>query len=111
MLLSGPPPPNPSELLSSVRACEVVASIENSSDLVLVDNPPVVPVSDALIVSGMVDAMLLVANAKLSSRRVLHRSVEVVRQVDAVLVGTVLNNAWRVSIVGPGLSGRRPPAT
>jgi succinoglycan biosynthesis transport protein ExoP len=76
-----------------VRAREVVASIERSSDLVLIDSPPVLPVSDALIVSGMVDATLLVASAKSSSRRALHRSFEVLRQVDAPLVGTVLNNA------------------
>jgi Mrp family chromosome partitioning ATPase len=80
-------------LLSSARAREVVASIEKSSDLVLIDSPPVLPVSDALIVSGMVDATLLVASAKGSSRRALHRAVEVLRQVDASLVGTVLNNA------------------
>ena len=93
VLSAGPPPPNPSELLSSARAREVVASIERSSDLVLIDSPPVLPVSDALIVSGMVDATLLVASAKGSSRRALHRAVEVLRQVDASLVGTVLNNA------------------
>jgi len=93
VLSAGPPPPNPSELLSSARAREVVASIEKSSDLVLIDSPPVLPVSDALVVSGMVDATLLVASVKASSGRALHRSVEVLHQVDAVIVGTVLNNA------------------
>jgi succinoglycan biosynthesis transport protein ExoP len=92
LLSTGPPPPNPSELLSSAAAREVIAVLEKSSDLVLVDSPPVLPVSDALIVSGMVDATLLVASAKASSRRGLHRSVEVLRQVSAPLVGTVLNN-------------------
>ncbi len=92
LLSTGPSPPNPSELLASAGAREVITSLEKGSDLVLVDSTPVLPVSDALIVSGMVDATLLVASAKASSRRGLHRSVEVLRQVSAPLVGTVLNN-------------------
>ena len=100
VLSAGPPAPNPSELLSSAKAREVMASIVRTCDLVLVDSPPVLPVSDALIVSGMVEATLLVANAKSSSRRALHRTVELLRQVDAPLVGTVLNNADGVENYG-----------
>lgn len=92
VLSAGPPPPNPSELLSTGRAREVITSIEKSADLVLIDSPPVLPVSDALIVSGMVDATLLVASVKSSSRRELHRAIEILRQLDAPLIGTVLNN-------------------
>ena len=100
VLSAGPPPPNPSELLSSARAREVMASILKSSDLVLVDSPPVLPVSDALVVSGMVDATLIVASTKSSSRRALRRAVDVLRQVDAPLVGTVLNNVASVESYG-----------
>ena len=66
VLSAGPPPPNPSELLSSGRAADTITSIEKSTasgGLVLVDSPPVLAVGDALIVSGMVDATLLVASA------------------------------------------------
>ena len=95
VISAGPPPPNPSELLSSGRARDVISSIKKStsSGLVFVDSPPVLPVADALIVSGMVDATLLVAGAKSSSRRSLQRSIQMLRQVNAPLIGTVLNNA------------------
>jgi capsular exopolysaccharide synthesis family protein len=110
LLSTGPPPPNPSELLSSARAREVMASLEKSSGLLLVDSPPVLPVSDALIVSGMVDATLLVASANASSRRGLRRSVEVLRQVDAPLVGTVLNNTEAAESYGAYAYGSFEPA-
>jgi len=95
VLASGPLPPNPSELLSLPRTDEVIASIEKNADfgLVLVDSPPVLPVADALTVAGMVDATILVAAADSSSRRGVRRSVQMLRQVGAPLVGTVLNNA------------------
>jgi len=95
IISSGPLAPNPAELLSSVRTDDVISSIKKTtnSGLVFVDTPPVLPVADALIVSGMVDATLLVASANSSSRRSLQRSVQMLRQVDAQLIGTVLVNA------------------
>ena len=102
VLSAGRPPPNPAELLSSGRAREVVTSIERSVDLMIVDSPPVLPVSDALIISGMVDATLIVASEKSSSRRALHRTIEILRQVDAPLVGTVLNNSSTNKTYGYG---------
>jgi succinoglycan biosynthesis transport protein ExoP len=95
LVSAGPPPPNPSELLSSGRARDVISTIVKSSNsgMVLVDSPPVLPVADALIVSAMVDATVLVAGGNSSSRRALQRSIQMLRQVNAPLVGTVLNNA------------------
>ncbi len=94
LLAAGPPPPNPSELLSSGRAAETIVSIEKSmtSGLVLVDSPPVLAVGDSLAVSGLVDATLLVAGARSSSRRGLRRTVQMLRQVNAQLIGSVLND-------------------
>ncbi len=91
LLSAGPPPPNPSELLGTSNARQVIASLEEIADLVLIDCPPVLPVSDALIVSGTVDATLLVASTKLSSRRTVRRTLEMLRSVDAPLLGAVLN--------------------
>jgi capsular exopolysaccharide synthesis family protein len=102
VLSAGPPPPNPSELLASARARAVIAALEEMSDVVLIDSPPVLAVTDGLIVSGMADATLLVASAKSSSRRALRRSVQVLRQVDASLVGTVLNNSDSAESHGGG---------
>jgi capsular exopolysaccharide synthesis family protein len=91
LLASGPLPPNPSELLSSKRTVEVLGSLQAEFDIVLIDAPPVLPVTDALVLSGRVDATLLVAVAGATTRKEAARAVELLRQVDAPLVGAVLN--------------------
>ncbi len=91
LLASGPLPPNPSELLASARTAEVLTTLQAEFDIVLIDSPPILPVTDALVLSGRVDATLLVAIAGTTSRREAARAVELLRQVDAPLVGAVLN--------------------
>lgn len=93
VLASGPLPPNPSELLSSARATEVLNGLQASADTVLVDCPPVLPVTDAAVLSGKVDGTLLVVTAGDTTRKQVARTVEILRQVNAPLVGAVLNNA------------------
>jgi polysaccharide biosynthesis transport protein len=91
LLASGPLPPNPSELLSSKRTGEVVATLRSEYDVVLLDSPPVLPVTDALVLSRWVDATLLVAVAGTTTRKEVSRATELLWQVDAPLVGAVLN--------------------
>jgi succinoglycan biosynthesis transport protein ExoP len=91
VLASGPRPPDPSELLSSQRTREVLDALRSRCDLLLIDSPPILPVSDTLALSAFVDATLLVGSANQTSRRALHRAIELLRQVNASLVGTVLN--------------------
>lgn len=93
LLASGPLPPNPSELLSSARASEVLTGLEGYADTVLIDCPPVLPVTDAAVLSAKVDGTLLVVAAGTTTTKQLSRTVEVLRQVGAPLVGAVLNNA------------------
>jgi len=100
VLPAGPPAPNPSELLGSSRAKEAISALAVTADLVLIDCPPVLPVSDALIVSAMIDATILVASAGSTTRRSIRQALELLHQVDAPLVGTVLNNAEPMSNTG-----------
>ena len=119
LLASGPLPPNPSELLSSRRTVEVLGSLQAEYDIVLVDAPPVLPVTDALVLSGRVDATLLVAVAGATTRKEAARTVELLRQVDAPLVGAVLNGVDSEGSYGYAYGsdkyersvGRREPAT
>jgi capsular exopolysaccharide synthesis family protein len=88
---SGPVPPNPAEILSLDRVRELIDVLAENTDVLLLDCPPVLPVTDALLLSRLVDGMLVLASAKSTSRRDLHRTVELLRQVQAPVLGTVLN--------------------
>jgi len=102
VLTAGPIPPNPSELLNFERARAVLTTLRGNCDILLIDSPPVLPVTDALVVSGHVDATLLVARPKRSTKRQLARAQEQLNQVGAPLVGTVLNGVVHESGDGYG---------
>lgn len=91
VLPAGPMPANPAELLRGSRASDLVRQLRNDHDVVILDSPPVLPVADALLLSRQSDATLVVATAQQTTRRHLRRALEGLRQVDASLVGTVLN--------------------
>jgi non-specific protein-tyrosine kinase len=89
---SGPVPPNPSELLSAKRTQEVLQMLGEQADFVLVDSPPVLPVSDSLVLSRLVDATMLVIAAGTTTKRGAHRAYELLEQIDAPVIGAVLNS-------------------
>jgi capsular exopolysaccharide synthesis family protein len=91
VLTSGPLPPNPSELLGGDRCREVLRSLEADGALVVIDTAPLLPVTDAAALSRSVDAVILVSRAKTSTKRQTRSALEVLRQVDAPIVGSVLN--------------------
>lgn len=93
VLASGATPPNPSELLGSTATSSLLFELQSTFDVVLVDSPPVLPVTDATLLAAWVDATVLVAHAGQTSRRQLRASIDVLRQADAPLAGTVLNAA------------------
>jgi non-specific protein-tyrosine kinase len=91
VIASGPLPPNPSELLSSARTAEVFAALRSEADIVLVDSPPVLPVTDALVLFRHADAAIMVFTARKTTRKQATGALEMAQQVDAPLVGVVLN--------------------
>jgi polysaccharide biosynthesis transport protein len=91
ILPAGTPPPNPSELLSSSKAAAVIKALAEEFDVVLVDSPPVLPVTDALVVSRMVDATLVVADSRSTARKGVKRALQMLAQVNAPILGLVLN--------------------
>jgi non-specific protein-tyrosine kinase len=90
---AGPLPPNPSEILSSSRTAEIIFELQGEFDIVLVDSPPVLPVADAVALAAWVEATVLVGKAGVTAGRMLTEALERLRQVDADVVGTVLNQA------------------
>jgi len=102
VLPCGPVPPNPSELLRADRVQSLLAELGKHYDTIILDSPPVIPVSDPRILGGMVDGVVLVV--KLGHTRV-DTLVQVRRELAAVgapLLGTVLND---LDIKRPGYYG------
>ena len=87
---TGEMPPNPAELLGSQRMLDVLAEIAAGADMVLIDTPPVLPVTDALVLAPSVDGVVLVVEAGKTRRGAAQRMVELMRQVGANLIGVVL---------------------
>jgi capsular exopolysaccharide synthesis family protein len=87
----GPTPPNPAELLDSNATRELLTSLAERYDAVIIDSPPVLPVTDPQVLARAADAVLLVIAYRETSKRGLRRAIELLGQVDATIVGTVLN--------------------
>lgn len=93
VVASGPIPPNPGELLSSPQMQDFIAEAAEKYDQVIFDSPPVLLVSDALVLASLVDGVILVVRAHQSSRGVVNRARELLERVNARLFGATLNAA------------------
>lgn len=91
LLASGRLPPNPSEVLASARTEQIFSALKSQNVMVLIDCPPVLPVTDAAVLSSRVDGIVLVASAGSTTGKDLGRAIELLGQVGAPLLGTVLN--------------------
>jgi succinoglycan biosynthesis transport protein ExoP len=88
---SGPIPPNPSELLSSNLFKAMMGSLEKKFDHILLDSPPVLGFADSLILSTAVDGVVLVVLGGKTAKETLQRAKEVLYQVNAKILGVVIN--------------------
>jgi tyrosine-protein kinase Etk/Wzc len=89
---SGQLPPNPSELLGSARMKEVLAQARDAFDIVLFDSPPLLAVTDAAVLSTIVDGAILVVRTGSTTREAVRRAVTLLRNVHSRLLGAVLND-------------------
>ncbi|HET7476582.1 MAG TPA: polysaccharide biosynthesis tyrosine autokinase [Dermatophilaceae bacterium] len=102
ILASGPLPPNPSELLAGRRFADVLDMLKERAEFVVIDSPPVLPVSDAAVLAVIADATILVVRPGRTSGKSVRRSLAALRRVNAPLVGIVLNGVKRVGAYGYG---------
>ena len=93
VLPAGSAPANAGEMLLSQRVANVLRTLSEQFDFVIIDSPPVLPVADAVGIAGAVDGVLLVAQAKRLSRRALADAMGRLDQVGASVFGAVLNQA------------------
>lgn len=91
VLGSGPTPPNPAELLGSSYLRDLVVDARSRYDQVIFDGPPVLLVSDAMVLAGAVDGVLLVCQYRSTSRGALQRARTQLEAINSRIFGAVLN--------------------
>lgn len=91
VLLSGDIPPNPSELLGSKKMKELIISLKDHYDVILVDTPPIGVVSDGVIVSSLFTEMILVIRANQTRQESIESAMSQLKFAGANVLGFVLN--------------------
>ncbi len=91
ILPAGTPPPNPAELLASANMRDVLAKLREQYDHIVVDTPPSLSVTDAVVLSPRADAVVLVIRSGQTTKQALRRSRDILAQVNAKVVGVLLN--------------------
>ncbi|WP_454699180.1 polysaccharide biosynthesis tyrosine autokinase [Arthrobacter humicola] len=91
VLTAGTLPPNPSQIVNSNAMADLLVKLSRSFDLVVVDSPPLLPVTDALALSRITDGALVVVRYKVTRRQQLSGSLRALEAVKARAIGVVLN--------------------
>jgi non-specific protein-tyrosine kinase len=99
VLPSGPIPPNPSELLGSAKMRALLRKLSSQFDMIILDSPPALAVTDAVLMSTQTDGVLIVLDAGRTKKAHLQQVNELLNEVGARVIGTVLN---RLSPRGDG---------
>ena len=91
VLAAGSPPPNPAELLASSNMKDVLNELREQFDHVVIDTPPTLSVTDAVVLSPRVDAIILVIRSGQTTKQALRRARDILMQVNAHVTGVLLN--------------------
>ncbi|MFZ0808874.1 MAG: polysaccharide biosynthesis tyrosine autokinase [Candidatus Sulfotelmatobacter sp.] len=91
VLPAGTPPPNPAELLASTNMRDVLEQLREQYDHIVVDTPPSLSVTDAVVLSPRADAVVLVIRSGQTTKQALRRARDILAQVNAKVVGVLLN--------------------
>ncbi|MDT0167101.1 polysaccharide biosynthesis tyrosine autokinase [Actinotalea sp. AC32] len=101
VLTAGTLPPNPSELLGSDAMHKLVVELRDEFEVIVLDTPPVLPVTDASVVATHADSVVLVVRHARTEREQAHAAVEALSAVGAPLAGAILN-AVPTKLLGAG---------
>ena len=91
VMTSGQIPPNPSELLGSNSMKDLILGLENAFDAVIIDAPPMLPVTDAAVLAQQVGGVVLVVGSSRVKLQNVQKSLSALAMVDADLLGVVMN--------------------
>lgn len=92
VVTSGPLPPNPSEILSSNKMKEFIQRARSEFSTILFDSPPIIAVTDAAVLSSIVDGLILVIKAHQTRRDAIRRALSLLESVKAKVYGSLLNS-------------------
>jgi non-specific protein-tyrosine kinase len=98
VLLSGKVPPNPSELLGSAKFDEVISMLRKQFEYVIIDCPPLLPVTDAAVVAAKADGAVLVVHAGVTKKPHFIGSRDAMAAVGSTILGVVLNKIPEASL-------------
>jgi succinoglycan biosynthesis transport protein ExoP len=88
---AGTPPPNPAELLASSNMRDLLAELRGLYDHIVIDTPPTLSVTDAVVLSPRADATILVIRSGQTTKQALRRARDILMQVNAHVAGVLLN--------------------
>lgn len=92
---SGPVPPNPTDLLSSPRLEKVLETCREMYDFIFIDTPPLIDIADGPILASKVDGTFLVVRAYKTYKTEIQKSVQILKQSNAKIMGYILNDVKR----------------
>lgn len=93
LLPSGPLPPNPADVLGSGKMEKVIAALKSRADIILFDAPPIVAVTDAVVLGAKTDGMLLIVSAGRTRQEHVQQAKDLLERAHVRIIGAVLNNA------------------
>jgi len=91
VLPAGTPPPNPAELLASANMANLIAELRDQFDHIIIDTPPTLSVTDAVVLATRADSVVLVIRSGQTTKGALRRSRDILMQVNAKVTGVLLN--------------------
>ena len=93
VLLSGPIPPNPSELLASEQMSQLLDSVRDKYDYIIIDTPPVNVVSDAVVLATKTEGIVMVVQDRKTTHDEFKKAISSLSFADARLLGVILNSS------------------
>lgn len=91
LITSGPVPPNPAELLSAPKLDAIMVRLKTNYDMIIIDSPPILSMTDAQLLSKSASGVILVTNVEKNNRDRLNEAKDLLYKADANIIGIVLN--------------------
>jgi capsular exopolysaccharide synthesis family protein len=107
LITAGDTPPNPTDLLESESMKTIIQKLKKRFDFIIIDSPPIMVVSDAVVISRILDGVLIVIESKRTRKDAIYKSKEVIENVGGKVLGVVLNKSRfsRIDRLYGGYSG------